>query len=108
MATRPIFDEHKLREEIVNIWGPAGGYVEVFDHMLSEIEKKSLQSCMVKHDIYSVYVRLDTSRPRNLDVDLYFADSIEPMNLREFHKQCNLRQDFDQIFIEKTKPHDFN
>lgn len=39
-----VFDEHKLRDEIVKIWGPAGAHVEVFDMMYNRI--KELEALM--------------------------------------------------------------
>ncbi len=37
-----VFDEHKSREHIIGVWGPAGAHIDVFDHMLNEIERLSL------------------------------------------------------------------
>ena len=33
------FDEHSLRAAIVERWGPAGAHVDVFDHILAEVER---------------------------------------------------------------------
>ncbi len=34
-----VFNEQKLREEVVSIWGPAGAHVEVLDDILSRAHK---------------------------------------------------------------------
>lgn len=34
-----IFNEKTLRNEIINIWGPAGAHIDVFDSMINELEK---------------------------------------------------------------------
>ncbi len=39
MPEKEIFNEVTLREEIVRMWGEYGAFVDVFDHMLGEIEK---------------------------------------------------------------------
>lgn len=33
----PIFNEEKLREEIIKIWGEHGAHCEIFDDMLKKI-----------------------------------------------------------------------
>ncbi len=39
MPEKEIFNEVTLREEIVRMWGEYGAFVDVFDHMLGEIER---------------------------------------------------------------------
>lgn len=34
MSEVQLFDEKKLREEIVKVWGPAGAHVDVFDTLI--------------------------------------------------------------------------
>lgn len=36
-AREKVFDEHRLRQDIVATWGEHGAHIDVFDHMLKQI-----------------------------------------------------------------------
>lgn len=55
---------------------------------------RTLLQCMQKHCVDEVSIRIDLNRENNLDVDLFFEGSDEPMNLREFLAESVLRKDF--------------
>ena len=57
-----MFDENKLRSEIVNTWGPAGVHVEIYDAL-----KARVADLQRELDMYKNPEKVDTSAERVKD-----------------------------------------